>query len=376
MSEVRKARKPAPRKRSPLAQGPADQAGSRDLVTIPSKTSGTSKRSWRPSTADAAARAWTAADLNELQEALREQIASINAASTAPAGPPSHARRPQDVVRTGGQGAAARLPVPARGLHSTEAMRLPVPVGRGSPAPAALPCVQGEASTEVPQLDRRWLKALEDFDPEVDRLAASVGKYLRVAGVLLTLTGGALGAVLFQQVTSDDLPSVSLANASALPSDLPQLRVATRVVEAPEVEAAEADEEAAELGAADTVVASITSTTAKFETADAGNVEVETKAVVETKAATEIKAAAEQVIPPAARTEPPPSPRKAEPDRTIRVKEYVRLRSKPRGEVITVIPAGANAELLGCQEWCELRYGGQRGFAYKSLVLPRTAGKS
>ena len=53
-----------------------------------------------------------------------------------------------------------------------------------------------------------------------------------------------------------------------------------------------------------------------------------------------------------------------------RVTTYVNMRDAPDndGEVITVIPAEADVDLVGCEIWCEVVYDGQQGWVYEDFV--------
>lgn len=54
----------------------------------------------------------------------------------------------------------------------------------------------------------------------------------------------------------------------------------------------------------------------------------------------------------------------------ITIKRSVNLRAKPQkgGQVMGVIPARTSVELVGCTQWCEVIYKGQRGYVYKTYV--------
>ena len=56
--------------------------------------------------------------------------------------------------------------------------------------------------------------------------------------------------------------------------------------------------------------------------------------------------------------------------RTARIADGVNMRSAPRPgmRVLTVVPAGASVALVGCEDWCEIIYKGQRGYVYRSFV--------
>jgi uncharacterized protein YraI len=72
-----------------------------------------------------------------------------------------------------------------------------------------------------------------------------------------------------------------------------------------------------------------------------------------------------------------PAPKSAEEPtkaalRTSRVTDHVNMRSAPRGgsSVLTVIPADAVVEVIGCDSWCEISYEGRTGFVFNEFVNP------
>jgi hypothetical protein len=64
--------------------------------------------------------------------------------------------------------------------------------------------------------------------------------------------------------------------------------------------------------------------------------------------------------------------------RTIKLGKGVNMRSRPKSGsgVITVVPANATVQLVGCKDWCEIVYKGRRGYIYKSFVGSRAAASS
>jgi uncharacterized protein YgiM (DUF1202 family) len=64
------------------------------------------------------------------------------------------------------------------------------------------------------------------------------------------------------------------------------------------------------------------------------------------------------------------------PKRNAVTSSAVTMRARPakRGGVITTIPAGATVALVDCDGWCEIVYGGKRGYIYKSFIRGGGAG--
>lgn len=55
---------------------------------------------------------------------------------------------------------------------------------------------------------------------------------------------------------------------------------------------------------------------------------------------------------------------------SARINRHVNLRVKPDNDsrVVTIVPVNARVNVLYCKDWCEVTYGGKRGYVYKRFV--------
>ena len=55
---------------------------------------------------------------------------------------------------------------------------------------------------------------------------------------------------------------------------------------------------------------------------------------------------------------------------SARINRHVNLRVRPDNDskVVTIVPVNARVNVLYCKDWCEVTYGGKRGYVYKRFV--------